>query len=568
MKIFRISALALVALVVTLLSPSAFTQTTLAGDWHGTLDAGGTQLHLILHIAAASNGTLSATLDSVDQGALGIPVSTIALKGSSLNLTVDAVHGTYEGTVNAANSEITGTWSQGMALPLNFHRGVAPPEPKPAPPSDIDGNWLGSLNLGPVELRIVLKITNTADGLTAKLQSPDQSPNWIPISSITRAGDALSFDIPAIGASFQGKLAPGLGSVSGTFSQNGKSFPLTLNKVAGDVQLERPRPQNPVKPYPYREEEVTYPDKAAGATLAGTLTLPPGKGPFPAVLLIAGSGPHDRDENLMGHKPFLVLSDYLTRHGIVVLRYDKRGIAKSTGNYDTATTADFADDAEAGVQYLKTVPQVDPRRIGLIGHSEGGTIAPIVAVKDPSVAFVILMAGTGVPGDQVILEQERLIDEANGETKEKAEQDAARQRQILDLVKSEKDSATLEVKLRAQLTPRVPAAQVGAQIKALTTPWFRYFLTYDPATTLRKLTCPVLVLNGSLDLQVPPAQNLPPIRKALEEAGNKHFEIDELHGLNHLFQTAKTGSPLEYGRIEQTMSPVALDKIATWILKQ
>ena len=567
MNIFRIFALALIALVTPFLSPSAFAQANLAGDWQGTLDAGGAQLHLVLHITAAKNGALSATLDSVDQGALGIPVSAIALKDSTLDLTVDAVHGTYEGTVNAAGSEITGTWSQGMALPLNFHRGAASPAPKPAPPSDVDGNWLGTLNLGPIELRIVLKITNTTDGLTAKMQSPDQSPAWIPVGSITRTGDALGFEIPSIGASFQGKLASGLASVTGTFSQNGKSFPLTLNKVAGEVQLERPRPQNPVKPYPYREENVTYPDKAAGVTLAGTLTIPPGKGPFPAVLLIAGSGPHDRDESLMGHKPFLVLSDYLTRHGIVVLRYDKRGCAKSTGNYATATTADFAVDAEAGVQYLKTVSQADPRRIGLVGHSEGGTIAPIVAVNDRSVAFVVMMAGTGVPGDQVVVEQGLLIDEADGEPKEKAGQDAARQRKLLDLIETEKDPALLEQKLRAQLTEQVPAAQVGTQIRALTSPWFRYFLAYDPATALRKLTCPILVLNGSLDLQVPPAQNLPAIRKALEEAGNTHVEIDELPGLNHLFQTAKTGSPLEYGKIEQTMSPVALDKISTWILK-
>jgi fermentation-respiration switch protein FrsA (DUF1100 family) len=342
---------------------------------------------------------------------------------------------------------------------------------------------------------------------------------------------------------------------------------LALKRIKDQSELEIRRPQNPVEPYPYREEDVTYANKAVGNTLAATLTIPPGKGPFPAVLLIVGSGPHDRDESLLGHKPFLVLSDYLTRKGIVVLRADKRGVGKSTGDYAKATTADFAADAEAGVAYLKTRPEVDAHRIGLIGHSEGAIIAPMAAVADHDVAFILMMAGSGVPGDQVIVEQGRLIAEAGGESKEKAAEDADKQRETLTLVETEKDPATLDRLLTVKLAAEgAPDAQIAAQIKAVTSPWFRFFLTYDPATALRKLTIPVLDLNGSLDLQVPPAQNLPAIRKAL--AGNQRAEVDELPGLNHLFQTAKTGSPAEYGQIEETISPIALDKIASWILKQ
>jgi fermentation-respiration switch protein FrsA (DUF1100 family) len=234
-----------------------------------------------------------------------------------------------------------------------------------------------------------------------------------------------------------------------------------------------------------------------------------------------------------------------------------------------ATTADFADDAEAGVTFLKTRSEVDPHRIGLIGHSEGGVIAPMVAARDKDVAFVVMMAGTGVPGDRIIVEQGRLIAEAAGESKQKAGENAEKQRQTLALVENDKDPENLETVLGVKLaTEGVPDAQIAAQIKALTSPWFRYFLTYDPATALRKVTCPVLAINGSLDLQVPPALNLPAIRQALDEAGNKHYEVDELPGLNHLFQTAKTGSPAEYAEIEETMSPIALDKIASWILKQ
>ena len=570
MKNRILRSLTLIVLTAVAFSALCRAQSQIAGDWQGTLSAGGVQLRLALHITAGQDGSLKATLDSIDQGAMGIPVTAVKLKDSRLSLTVDAVHGTYEGAVNKDATEIDGTWSQGQPLELNFRRAPAQAAaPKPAAPSDIDGTWLGSLDTGAIKLRIVFKIVNTQDGLTAQLQSPDQSPAWIPATSVKRSGSSLAFEIKSLAVVFEGKIAADLGSIDGTFTQMGSPLPLTLKRIKDQSELELRRPQNPVKPYPYREEEVTYSNKAAGNTLAATLTIPPGKGPFPAVLLIVGSGPHDRDESLMGHKPFLVLSDYLTRKGIVVLRADKRGVGKSTGKTDTATTADFAADAEAGVAFLKSRPEVDPRKIGLVGHSEGGIIAPMAAVADPGVAFIVLMAGSGVPGDQIIVEQGRLIAEAGGESKEKAGQDAEKERETLGLVEKEKDPAALQRLLGVKLAAEgAPDAQIAAQIKALTSPWFRYFLTYDPATALRKLTCPVLAINGSLDLQVPPAQNLPAIRKALEEGGNKHYEVDELPGLNHLFQTAKTGSPSEYAQIEETMSPVALDKIASWILKQ
>jgi hypothetical protein len=544
-------------------------QSQATGDWLGTLSVGGGQLRLGLHIATAKDGTLTATFASIDQGANGVPVTAIALKDSKLTFTVDAAHIAYEGIVNKNATEIDGTFTQGQSIPLNFKRAAPQVAPKPAAPSDIDGTWLGTLDAGAIKLRVVFKIVNTANGLTAQMQSPDQTPAWLNASSVTRKGSTLIIDIKANGGVFEGKIAADLDSIDGTFTQMNTPLPLVLKRVKNQSELERRRPQNPVKPYPYHEEDVSYTNKAAGNTLAATLAIPTGKGPFPAVALITGSGPHDRDESLLGHKPFLVLSDYLTRKGIAVLRADKRGIGQSTGDYANATSADFATDAEAGVAYLKTRSEVDPHRIGVIGHSEGGSIAPMVAANDPAVAFIVMMAGTGVPGDQVIVEQLRLIVEAGGESKEKADQDAEKERETLALVETEKDPANLNTLLGVKLAAEgVPDTQIAAQIKAVTSPWFLYTLTYDPAKELRKVTCPVLVLNGSLDLQVPPAQNLPPIRKALEEAGNKHFEVDELPGLNHLFQTAKTGSPSEYGQIEETMSPVALDKIASWILKQ
>jgi pimeloyl-ACP methyl ester carboxylesterase len=270
----------------------------------------------------------------------------------------------------------------------------------------------------------------------------------------------------------------------------------------------------------------------------------------------------------MGHKPFLVLSDYLTRNGIVVLRADDRGVGKSTGSFTGWTTADFATDAEAGVGFLKTRPEVSPHKIGLVGHSEGAIIAPMLAARDPDVAFIVMMAGPGVAGKEILPQQTLLILEATGRSQQEAEKASAHEWEILELAEQEPDDALLEEQLREQSAGKVPEAQMEEEIKTLTSPWFRYFLTYNPAPALRKVTCPVLAIGGEKDLQVPTKQNLPVIRKALEEAGNKHFEVDELPELNHLFQTAKTGAPSEYAEIEETMSPVAMDKIANWILKQ
>ncbi len=541
----------------------------IVGDWNGKLTIGTAELRLVLHITKAADGGLTATLDSIDQNAPGIPVNAVTLKDSKLDLTIDAVHGTYTGKVNADASEIDGTWSQGAAMPLNFRRGgiAMKPAPKPAKPSNIDGDWLGTLDTGMAKLRLVLHITNTEDGLTATMDSPDQSVNGLPVNSITRTGAELKFEMKSIGGNYDGTIGTDLGTISGTWTQMGKSWPLVLKPLKNKSELELKRPQTPVKPYPYREEEVSYSNPAAKIQLAATLTIPPGKGPFPAVLLMSGSGPHDRDETLMGHKPFLVLADYLTRKGIVVLRADKRGVGKSTGEYSTAVMADFASDAEAGVAYLKTRTEVDPHKIGLVGHSEGGIEAPMAAVQDPEVAFIVLMAGTGVRGDELLAEQVQLIEKAGGKNQADVDQDVATQREILGLVEKDKDDATLEKDLRAIMAGKESDVQIDLQIKLVSSPWFRDLLEYDPVPTLSKVKCPVLAINGEKDLQVPPETNLPPIRKALAAGGNKNSEVDELPGLNHLFQTAKTGGVGEYSEIEETMSPVAMEKVASWILK-
>jgi len=561
----------LVTFAFILLATAVSLAQDITGDWNGTLSINGAELRLVLHVTKNPDGTLKSTLDSVDQNAKGIPVASTTLKDSTLDLKVEAVNGTYEGKVSADAKEIVGTWTQGAGLPLTFHRGAIAekPAPKPAKPSDIDGDWLGTLDTGMGKLRLVLHITNTDQGLTATMDSLDQGANGIPVTSVVRNGASLKFDMQGIGGAYDGTISADLASFSGTWTQLGKSWPLEFKHVKNAAELApRARPQNPVKPYPYKEDEVTYKNAKADIQLAATITIPPGKGPFPAVLLMSGSGPHDRDESLMGHKPFLVLADHLTRAGIVVLRADKRGCGRSGGNYAAAVMADFASDGDADVAYLKTRPEVDPGRIGLIGHSEGGIEAPMAAVNNRDVAFVVMMAGTGVRGDQILTAQQRLIEQSIGKTPAEIEKDAVTQREIFAILGKDEDESAGEKELRAVLAGSVPDAQIGMQIKVLTSPWFRDFVKYDPATTLNKLVCPVLAINGEKDLQVPPDQNLPAIRKALEAAGNKNFEVIEFHGLNHLFQTAKTGSIAEYAEIEETMSPAVMEKISSWVLKQ
>jgi dienelactone hydrolase len=403
----------------------------ITGDWNGTLHVNGAELRLVLHINKNPDGSLKATLDSVDQGANGIPVSSATLKDSKLSLDVQAVHGTYEGKVNADGSEIAGTWTQSMPLDLNFHRGgiAAKPAPKPAQPSDIDGDWVGTLDTGMGKLRLVLHIINTDQGLTATMDSLDQGANGLPITTLTREKSSLKFEMKTIGGSYDGTISKDLSALEGTWTQGGQSFPLAFKRGKGASELgPPPRPQNPVKPYPYRDGEVSYKNPAANIQLAGTLTIPPGKGPFPAALLMPGSGPHDRDETVFGHKPFFVLADYLTRKGIVVLRSDKRGVGKSGGDYSKVVIQDFVSDADAAVAYLKTRPEVDAHKIGLIGHSEGGVEAPMAAAHNPDVRFVVMMAGIGVPGDQLLPEQLRQLEQASGVSAEKIEKDVAIER--------------------------------------------------------------------------------------------------------------------------------------------
>lgn len=433
-------------------------------------------------------------------------------------------------------------------------------------PSDLNGDWDGTLLVSGMKLRLALHLEAKDGSLAGSITSIDQGGAALALSDIKAEDGTLSFALTKPAAGYQATIASDGKSLDGVWAQNGSTLPLTFARrapgAAAPVLL---RPQEPHAPYAYRSEDVTY-DGPAGK-LAGTLTMPESGGPFAAAILIAGSGPHDRDETVFGHKPFLVLADYLTRHGIAVLRADKRGIGQSAGNGETATTEDFAADVEAALGYLKTRKEIDATKIGLVGHSEGGLIAPIVAAKDKSVAFVVLMAGPGLRGDQILVMQGHLIMQAMGASKEQLETNDRVERQVLDAVIAAKTPEEARANAKAILVAaklNLPDAAIDARVAAVASPWFRFFLTYDPAPALAAVTCPMLALNGEKDLQVvPPQEDLAAIK-----AANPRATTVALPGLNHLFQSAKTGSLAEYSEIEETMAPLALNTISDWIVAQ
>jgi fermentation-respiration switch protein FrsA (DUF1100 family) len=440
---------------------------------------------------------------------------------------------------------------------------------------NITGQWNGLLKVQGMQLRVVFNISKTETGYSCTMDSPDQGAKGIPVSSTSFQNSNLKIEMSTLQIAYEGVLGSD-GIVTGNFKQSGMSFPMNLSRQ--EIEKEKVlRPQEPVKPYAYYSEDLNFENKKAGITLAGTLTLPKKEGVYPVVVLISGSGPQNRDEELMGHKPFLVLADYLTKNGIAVLRYDDRGTALSKGNFKTATSMDFATDAEAAIDYLKTRKEINPKKIGLIGHSEGGLIAPTIASQSKDVAFIVLLAGPGMPGDQLLLLQQKLIGKAAGMSNEDLQKSELSNKKAFEIVKKSTSIEQLKIDLTQALNQnlkenpdtKIPNgmsndAYVKLQVDQIAYPWMSYFIKYDPAPALEKVKCPVLALNGEKDLQVSPKENLDAIRKAIEKGGNKKGTFKELPGLNHLFQECETGAPGEYATIEQTFSPKALAEILDW----
>lgn len=438
---------------------------------------------------------------------------------------------------------------------------------------DITGKWNGMLKVQGVQLRLVFNITKTDAGYTSTMDSPDQGAVGIPVTSTVFESPNLTLKIDAAMIVYSAELKDG--KFTGMFKQGGLTADLDLSREELAAPVTK-RKQDPVKPYPYESEDVTF-NNGPDVRLAGTLTLPGKSGKYPAVILISGSGPQNRDEELMGHKPFLVLSDYLTRQGIAVLRYDDRGTAASTGNFRNATTADLATDAEAALAYLKTRKEIDATKIGLCGHSEGGIIAPLVASRSTDVAFIVMMAGTGMPGLELLPLQSALIAKASGASETDLQRSEKINKKLFGLVASTPNEEELRTRLNAYLTEVIDempsmdkpkelsdAEFISMLVNQIANPWMMYFLNYDPIPALKKVTCPVLAVNGTLDLQVPYKENLGPIRKALKK--NKAVTIVEFPGMNHLFQECTTGAPSEYAQIEETLSEKMLKVLGDWVI--
>jgi uncharacterized protein len=547
---------------------------SIAGSYAGTLQAGEAQLHLVLHLSRNAKGTLEASLDSLDQAVYAIEATRVSLKGPTLKLDVASVGAHYEGNISADHKTIDGTWSQGNgSLPLVFHRhaaNAASYKPKDAV-FPVEGIWQSALETHGMRLRLQLHVTHDTEGqLIGALDSLDQGVIGLPATQLNLNETEFHFEVPVLAGTFEGKFDAAKNTLKGHWSQTGAEADLEFKR--SDQPLALRRPQTPVDPHPYNEENVSFANAAAGIELAGTITLPKGARPFPAAVLIAGSGPQDRNESLADHKPFLVLADSLTRKGIAVLRYDKRGIGGSTGSADNSTTLDFASDTQAAIAYLKSRKDIDTNRIGLIGHSEGAMIAPYVATHSPDVAWVVLLAPPATNGEGTLINQSGLIGEVGGLSGPQLLASLTFDREAYDIVREETDPAVIAEKVKALvkesgMDAALPPETLETQLRMLTSPWFRFFLEYDPLPSLQGLKTPALALYGQKDLQVPPKFNLAPLKKALEEAGNKDADVRELPDLNHQFQHAYSGSPAEYGAIEETFSPEALQIISEWILR-
>lgn len=439
------------------------------------------------------------------------------------------------------------------------------------------GDWSGILDIGIAQINIILHFQEVADGsITATFDYLEEKMYGLEIDSLTVQDKSLKFEIKKFLVHFEGLLINNHLQISGQWSQHGKLFPIIFEK--GKKSIEAPkRPQEPKPPYPYKEEVISF--ESQNATLSRTFTSPFSKASFPVVILISGAGPSDRDGSILGHKPLWILADYLTRQGIAVLRFDKRGCGKSTGDINNATTEDFASDVFAGVEYLLSRNDIDSKKIGLIGLSEGGIIAPMVALKSHDIGYIVLMAACGVNGEEMMCSWSESVEKDKGSTEESIEKDRRYKKELFAVLKNEKNFEIAAKQLRKIILNHTISKEnkaalssfeseaIDAEVNYLNTHWFRYFLTYEPALALREIQIPVLALHGELDKQILSKQNLPAISQALKEAGNENYKVIELPKLNHIFQTCQDGSFAEYSKIEETVSPVALGLIADWILE-
>ncbi|MDG2128173.1 MAG: alpha/beta fold hydrolase [Fuerstiella sp.] len=544
--------------------------------WYGVMDAGVREFRFRIEPVTDTDAATTQQLVSLDEGGRIFPIDEFHEDESQLQFRLNISKAEYSGRISEGGRFVTGKWTQrGKDFDLTFRKVNAAYTDRP---SEV---WTGEMKTLFQKLSMRIRVYQRDDGTeTVYLDSVTQKAGGFKAQR-TAEGNEWTIDVDSLDGSFKGTINKEKSEVKGKWTQGGVSLDLTLTPDTSEMNeiVKAPsRPQTPKPPFPYLVEDVTFTNETDDVRLAGTLTVPKTAAPCPAAILISGSGPQDRDESLLDHKPFLIIADHLSRHGIAVLRFDDRGTGASTGAFQTATSEDFSRDAEAAFEYLSSDPRANERATGLIGHSEGGIIAPMVAGRRTDVAFAILLAGPGVNGREILLSQGQLILKAQGVTDEaalKAQRDT--QVALIDTVDNAPADATHDELVNSAmliLADVLPAealqektlkSTVSAGIERLNSQWCRFFLTHQPGPVLEKLKCPVLALNGEKDVQVDPRLNLPAIREALTKGGNTRFETVELPSLNHLFQTCSTGAVSEYQTIEQTVSPMTLKKITDWI---
>jgi dienelactone hydrolase len=548
----------------------------LGGEWNAVVaPQPGASFRLGLSFVEASPGVVTGQLVNLDTGAAPSALSDIVLAGDALSFRTNS-GSTFQGAWDPVQAAWAGQLTSGGAsFPAAFRRGPAPPLPSLPAVAGLDGRWEGKLQ---GLMTLVVRITTDASGTRAVMDSPDQQAAGLPVASLTRNGAEITLAIPNVRGTFTGTLSPDGSRIAGAWTQ-GASIPLTLEHVSADAGAAavRNRPQTPQPPFPYRAEQVTVSNPGANLQLPCTLTLPQGPGPHPAAILITGSGAQDRDENMLGHKPFLVLADHLTRRGIAVLRCDDRDLIRPVPPEQIGSlVSDLMTDVKAELAFLRQRPDIDRTRIGLIGHSEGGVTAPRVAADDPDVAFVVMMAGIGAKGRDVLLEQRVAIARADGHaTPEQLVQIRQRFGAMFDAMLAAPDDASALAAARREIaalpsgqgmdaaTPEQTRAAIDSAAAQFASRYYRDLLAYDPAPVLARVRAPILAINGAKDMQVDAALNLGSLRRIL--AGRGDATIVELPGLNHLFQTAPTGAMSEYAEIEETFSPAALSTISDWV---
>jgi len=567
------------AIATPLLAPLASAQVAAKaspkGDWHTVLNLpSGASFRIGIHIDETTPGVLVGTIASPDQGIAGAPLEELSFVDGVLKFKT-AARTSFEGRWN----ETAGAWAGDYALasgkfPLSFTPGVTPPLPPLPAVAGLDGRWEGKLQ---GLMTVIVRIKTDETGTLAWMDSPSQQSGNLPIPSLTREGAHIAFAMPNLAISYAGDLAAAGDKITGTFKQGPQTLPFELTHVSADTAptIIKPRPQTPKKPYPYNEEEVSFDNPATpGLRLRCTLTTPATSGPHPAAILVTGSGAQDRDETLLGHKPFLVLADHLTRKGIAVLRCDDRDLTRPTTAVMGSLVSDFVTDVKAELAFLRTRSDIDRKRIGLIGHSEGGVTGPRVAADDPDIAFLVMMAGLGAKGKEVLLEQRRLIVQSMGGTPEQVAQAGTMFGGMFDAMLAAPDDAAAKAAAVTALTSASSApgaasltpAMIDGAAAQFASRYYRDMLSYDPKPVFAKIKTSILAINGSKDTQVEPKQNLSGLRKLT--ANNKDATMVELPSLNHLFQTATTGALSEYGDIEETIAPVALNTISDWIVKR